>query len=81
MAKFPIRTELVQTSMEGVYIRPDYEPIKKGSNADLALDILRNGFCDADAKRLDVPDRVGFVQAKQVIDAFYGAVDDMGKPG
>lgn len=67
--------------MEGVYIRPDYEPIAKGSQIDLAKDMLENGFCNADGKMLEHPEHIGIVQAKEIIESFYGACDDLGKRG
>lgn len=82
--KFPLRTELIATNVEGVYLRPEYAPKESRlprTDRALALDILENGFCDKEGKKLDFPKTLGIAQARLVIASFQGALDDLGKSG
>ena len=81
--EFPIRKELIQTDLEGIYLRPDYEPDRKArvSDVNLAKDLLKRGFCDVEGKMCDHPKHIGVPQARDIIASYTGALDNMGKRG
>ena len=86
--RFPITTKLVQTSQEGIYLRPDYAPEVTDEDApnktdvEFGMELLRDALCDSEGNQLEQPtEQLGLLQARQVVNVYLEALEREEKRG